>query len=109
MTDVAFCMANSSLKLFAPGGADSFFEVVPIEKGVEVKMAVLGPWKMWPSTFSEANLSKFNSMMRMSIMKYRYEYSKHLRFTVELQWLEHLWDYENLLEPGVVRPVEGLL
>ena len=22
--------------------------------------------------------------------------------TVELQWLEHLWDYENLFEAGVV-------
>ena len=23
--------------------------------------------------------------------------------TVELQWLEHLWDYENMFETGVVR------
>ena len=29
--------------------------------------------------------------------------------TFELQWLEHLWDYENLFETGVVRPIEGLL
>ena len=29
--------------------------------------------------------------------------------TVELQWLEHLWDYENLFETGVVRAIEGLL
>ena len=29
--------------------------------------------------------------------------------TVELQWLEHLWDYENLFETGVVRATEGLL
>ena len=28
--------------------------------------------------------------------------------TVELQWLEHLWDYENLFEAGVVRAIEGL-
>ena len=28
--------------------------------------------------------------------------------TVELQWLEHLWDYENLFETGVVRAIEGL-
>ena len=27
--------------------------------------------------------------------------------TVELQWLEHLWDYENKFEPGVVRANEG--
>ena len=27
--------------------------------------------------------------------------------TVELQWLEHLWDYENLFETGVVRANEG--
>ena len=29
--------------------------------------------------------------------------------TVELQWLEHLWDYENMFEIGVVRAIEGLL
>ena len=29
--------------------------------------------------------------------------------TVELQWLEHLWEYENLFETGVVRAIEGLL
>ena len=29
--------------------------------------------------------------------------------TVELQWLEHLWDYENVVETGVVRAIEGLL
>ena len=29
--------------------------------------------------------------------------------TVELQWLEHLLDYENLFETGVVRAIEGLL
>ena len=29
--------------------------------------------------------------------------------TVELQWLEHLRDYENLFETGVVRATEGLL
>ena len=28
-------------------------------------------------------------------------------YTVELQWLEHLWDYENKFEPGVVRANEG--
>ena len=27
--------------------------------------------------------------------------------TVELQWLEHPWDYENLFETGVVRANEG--
>ena len=29
--------------------------------------------------------------------------------TVEFQWLEHLWDYENLFETGVVRAIEDLL
>ena len=28
--------------------------------------------------------------------------------TVEHQWLEHLWDYENFLETRVVRAIEGL-
>ena len=30
-------------------------------------------------------------------------------YTVKLKWLEHLWDYENLFETGVVRATEGLL
>ena len=29
--------------------------------------------------------------------------------TVELQWLEHLWGYQNLFETGVVRAIESLL
>ena len=29
--------------------------------------------------------------------------------TVERQWLEHLKDYENLFETGLVRAIEGLL
>ena len=33
----------------------------------------------------------------------------NLDYTVELQWLEHLWDYANLFETGVVRAIEGLL
>ena len=28
-------------------------------------------------------------------------------YTVELQWLEHLWDHENMFEAGVVRDNEG--
>ena len=28
-------------------------------------------------------------------------------YTVELQWLEHLWEYENEFETGVVRANEG--
>ena len=32
---------------------------------------------------------------------------KHrLQHTVELQWLEHLWDQENMFETGVVRANE---
>ena len=30
----------------------------------------------------------------------------HLDVTVKLQWLEHLWDYENLFETGVVQANE---
>ena len=29
------------------------------------------------------------------------------KYTVELQWLEHPCDYENLFESGVVRVIEG--
>ena len=35
--------------------------------------------------------------------------NKHLwqiNNTVELQWLEHLWDYENIFKTGVVRTSE---
>ena len=30
------------------------------------------------------------------------------RNTVELQWLEHLWNHENILETGVARANECL-
>ena len=30
------------------------------------------------------------------------------RYTVELQWLEHLWNHENIFETGVVRANESL-
>ena len=34
--------------------------------------------------------------------------AKHTN-TVKLQWLKHIWDYENLFEAGVVRAIESLL
>ena len=30
-------------------------------------------------------------------------------YTVELQWLEHLWDHRKLFEAWVVRATEGLI
>ena len=30
-------------------------------------------------------------------------------YIVEFQWLEHLWDIENVFETRVVRAIEGLL
>ena len=30
-----------------------------------------------------------------------------IRDTAELQWLEHLWDHENMFKTGVVRANEG--
>ena len=35
--------------------------------------------------------------------------NKGYQYTVELQWLEHLRDHENLFETGVVRAIEGSL
>ena len=35
--------------------------------------------------------------------------NKEINNAVELQWLEHLWDYENLFETGIVRPTEVVL
>ena len=29
------------------------------------------------------------------------------RYTVKLQWLEHLWDHGKVFEPWVVRAIEG--
>ena len=38
------------------------------------------------------------------------KFGKHtVVYTVELKWLEHLWDHENLFETGVVRVNESLL
>ena len=33
---------------------------------------------------------------------------KTLLNTVELQWLERLWNHENMFETGVIRDNEGL-
>ena len=33
--------------------------------------------------------------------------SAMVRNTVELEWLEHLWDYENLFETAIVRANKG--
>ena len=65
-----------------------------------------------------------------SLVRFLYFFSKHVTFilryrqsalentltlhcrycyfdiTVELQWLEHLWDYENMFGTGVVRANE---
>ena len=30
-----------------------------------------------------------------------------LPYTVELQWLEHLWNHENMFETGVVRAMHN--
>ena len=34
-------------------------------------------------------------------------YSSKVLNTVELQWLEHFWDHENMFETGVVQANEG--
>ena len=36
-----------------------------------------------------------------------YKHVKYETHTVELQWLEHLWDHRKLLETWVVRATEG--
>ena len=36
-----------------------------------------------------------------------HKHPPHFVHTVELQWLEHLWDHENKFETGVVRANEG--
>ena len=38
-----------------------------------------------------------------------FQLREKFKCTVELQWLEHPWDYENLFETGVVRAIEGWL
>ena len=45
----------------------------------------------------------------MYVCMYVCMYEKPVLYTVELQWLEHLWDYENMFETGVIRAIEGLL
>ena len=48
----------------------------------------------------------FYSLILFSSMKF---HAVFLKCIVELQWLEHLWDYENLFETGEFRAIEGLL
>ena len=42
-------------------------------------------------------------MRQLDYIKEVYTKNKH---TVELQWLEHLWDHENKFETGVVQANE---
>ena len=59
--------------------------------------------------FSISNLS-YSSALRwvLSIQNNQKNLGNNLT-TVELKWLEHLWDYENFFETGVVRAIENLL
>ena len=51
--------------------------------------------------FINGSVSKFGQNATSSFAIYKN--------TVELQWLEHLWDYENVFETGVVRAIKGLI
>ena len=43
------------------------------------------------------------------IILYFFSYINFNMSTVELQWLEHLWDRENMFETGVIRAIECYL
>ena len=47
-------------------------------------------------------------MFKELLVKVYTHFAEVYLFTVELQWLEHLWDYETLFEARVVRAIEGL-
>ena len=46
--------------------------------------------------------------MFVDLVDSRYHKQRFLQNTVELQWLEHLWNHENMFETGVVRANECL-
>ena len=50
----------------------------------------------------------YNLMRTFLDILYLCEKRMHV-YTVEHQWLEHLWDHENKFETGVVRANEGWL
>ena len=41
-------------------------------------------------------------MISLSGKNFKLGDKNHGKTTVELQWLEHLWDYEDMIETGVV-------
>ena len=49
-----------------------------------------------------AILKKSNTETRVSLDSYIYIINDD---TVELQWLEHLWDHENMFQTGIVRAI----
>ena len=42
----------------------------------------------------------------MNVVKKK-DYKKRILVTVELQWLEHLWDHEKMFERRVVKAYES--
>ena len=51
-----------------------------------------------------ALLSSGGGLLRQGILPFSFD--KFLTATVELQWLEHLWNHENTFATGVVRADE---
>ena len=52
---------------------------------------------------------KVSFKSREHIQKKEYVPYLEVSISVELQWLENLWDYKNLFKTGVVRAIEGSL
>ena len=61
----------------------------------ELKMAILTVNKLLSNQVMPSDI------VRIKIIRRRVWY-----ITDELQWLEHLWEYENIFETGVVRVSE---
>ena len=51
------------------------------------------------------SLTSYQAHMTISTNIYQFV-SKEKGYTVELQWLEHLWNHKNVFESGVVRANE---
>ena len=84
------------------------FEAVSIfEKGIKsnVYFIVMPAW--CSVFFSGTCMSLLKCQLTENFMNVILSTQAKLANTIELQWLEHLWDHANKFETGVVRANEG--
>ena len=82
----------------------SFYFQGIVKFSIFVRRGLLGTCLVLPITFKSFKIFGFST----EEVKCRNARLSHfIRYTVELQWLEHIWNNENVFKIGIVRANEG--